>query len=117
MERCIFCKIVKGEVGSVKIWEDEDFFSFLDANPTGEGHTLIIPKKHFSSLMDIDEETSEKYINAIKNTGKILMKKYNAGGFNLVLNNEKAAGQLVGHVHFHLLPRKEGDNKSGIFLG
>ena len=116
MEECIFCKIVKGEIDSVKVWEDEDFFAFLDANPEGEGHTLVIPRKHFNSLMDLDEGTSKKYIGAIQKVGKVLMKKYNTTGFNLVLNNGKVAGQLVGHVHFHLFPRKEGDNKRGLTL-
>jgi len=117
MGECIFCKIVDGEILSEKIWEDENFLAFLDVNPVGEGHTLIIPKKHFETLMDLDEKTSEKYIGAIKNTGKFLMKKYNDDGFNLILNNGKVAGQLVEHVHFHILPRKEGDNKKGIFTG
>lgn len=118
MDGCIFCKIVKGEIppGKGKIWEDGNFISFLDLNPVEEGHTLIIPKKHFDNLMNLDEEISEKYIGAIQKVGKVLMKKYNADGFNLALNNGKAAGQLVGHVHFHLLPRKEGDNQKGFYL-
>jgi histidine triad (HIT) family protein len=116
MDECIFCKIVKGEIDSVKIWEDEDFFTFLDANPAREGHTLIIPKEHFNSLMDLDEETSEKCISAIKKVGKILMKKYNSDGFNVVLNNGESAGQIVNHAHFHILPRKEGDKKKGLPL-
>ena len=117
MGECIFCKIVNEEIDSVKIWEDEDFFSFLDTSPVEEGHTLVIPKRHFETLTDLDKDISEKYIGAIQEVGKVLMKKYNTDGFNLVLNNGKAAGQLVEHVHFHLLPRKEGDNKRGIFLG
>ena len=116
MDECIFCKIAKGEIDSVKIWDDEDFFAFLDANPEGEGHTLVIPKKHFDDLMSLDKEISKKYIGAIQKVGKSLMKKYNTTGFNVVLNNGKAAGQLVGHVHFHILPRKEGDNKRGLSL-
>ena len=114
---CIFCKIAKGEIPSVKIWEDEEFISFADIKPVGEGHTIVMPKKHFKTLMDLNEHFSQKYIGAIKETGKILMKKYNANGFNSVLNNGKAAGQVIPHVHFHLLPRKKGDNKRGIFIG
>jgi len=116
-EECVFCKIVKGEISSEKIWEDESFMAFADANPVGEGHTLLIPKKHFETLLDVDEEFSVKYIFALQGVGKMLIEKYNADGFNVVLNNGKSAGQVVGHVHFHLLPRKEGDNKRGIFVG
>lgn len=119
MNECIFCKIVNGEIslGKGKIWEDEDFLAFLDINPVGEGHTLLIPKKHFGTLIDIDGEISLNYIKALQEVGKILMEKYNSTGFNIVLNNGKDAGQVVEHVHFHLLPRKEGDGKKGIFIG
>ncbi|HUW43668.1 MAG TPA: HIT domain-containing protein [Bacillota bacterium] len=111
MEECIFCKIVKGEIPSEKVWEDSEFISFLDAKPRIKGHTLIIPKKHFNTLMDLEDDISKKYIGAIKKTGKILMEKYNAGGFNVVLNNGKVAGQIINHIHFHLVPRKKGDKK------
>ena len=119
MKSCIFCKIVKGEIpcGKGKIWEDCDFLAFLDINPVGEGHTLVIPKKHFENIFDISEEISRKYLNAVKKTAEILMKKYNSDGFNIVNNNGKSAGQVVNHIHFHILPRKKGDNKRGIFIG
>jgi len=113
---CVFCKIAKGEIPCEKIWEDEDFIAFFDAHPVGEGHTLVIPKKHFNDLMSLNEEISVKYFKTIQKVGKILMDKYNSSGFNLILNNGVAAGQVVGHVHFHLLPRKKGDNKRGIFI-
>ncbi len=116
MKDCIFCKIAKGEIPAEKVWEDKEFVAFPDANPKGEGHTLVMPKKHFKTLIDLDENTSKKYLNIIKKTGEILMKKYNAEGFNIVLNNGEAAGQVVKHVHFHILPRKKGDNKKGISL-
>ena len=114
MDDCIFCKIIRGEVSCEKIYEDDSFFAFLDAAPQVKGHTLIVPKKHFENLMDIDEKFSENYIKAIRKVGKILIEKYNADGFNVVLNNGEAAGQIVNHVHFHILPRKKGD---GYFFG
>lgn len=113
---CIFCKIIKGEIPVVKIWEDEDFLAFPDANPRGKGHSLIIPKKHFSTIMDISNEISRRYIDAIKKTAKILMEKYSTDSFNIVLNHGKAAGQKVEHVHVHILPRKEGDKKDLILF-
>jgi histidine triad (HIT) family protein len=117
MEECVFCKIVLGDLKSNKVWEDDYFLAFLDANPVGEGHTLVIPKKHFETFIDLDLETGRKYIEAIQKVGKLLMEKYDSDGFNIILNNGKSAGQVVGHVHFHLLPRKEGDGKRGIYVG
>jgi len=114
---CLFCKIAKGEISSQKIWENSEFLSFKDVNPVGEGHTLVIPKKHFNNLVNLNKEFSKKFIDAIKQTAKILMKKYNADGFNVLLNNGKAAGQIINHVHFHILPRKKGDKKQGLSLG
>jgi histidine triad (HIT) family protein len=117
MRDCVFCKIVHGEIPGHKVWEDDEFLAFLDSNPVSEGHTLLIPKKHFDELVDLDFESSSKYLDAVKKLGKLLMSKYDSTGFNVALNNGSAAGQVVNHVHFHLLPRKEGDNKKGIFIG
>ena len=117
MADCIFCKIVSGKVPSEKIWENEDFVAFADAHPVEEGHSLVISKKHFDNLSNVFGKESEMFISAIQQAASALMKKYNSQGFNVVLNNGKAAGQVVNHVHFHLLPRKEGDGKRGIFLG
>ena len=114
---CIFCKIMRGEVPAEKIWEDEKFVAFSDVKPVEEGHTLIIPKEHFKTLMDVNEEFSKKYVDAVKQVGQVLLKKYGADGFNVVLNNGEGAGQVVNHVHLHILPRKKGDNKRGIFIG
>lgn len=117
MEDCIFCKIVWGEIPCDKIYEDENFIAFPDANPVEEGHTLVIPKKHFDNLLMVDGDSKKNFIEALQKVGRILIKKYNSTGFNLVLNNGEDAGQVVKHVHFHLLPRKKGDNKRGIFIG
>ncbi len=116
MEDCVFCKIIKGEIPCEKVWENENFIAFLDANPVGEGHTLVIPKQHFETLLSLDEKFSSGYIQALQEVGKVLRDKYNSEGFNVILNNGKAAGQIVEHVHFHLLPRKKGDNKRGFFI-
>jgi len=117
MVECIFCKIVKGEISAEKIYEDEEFMAILDINPVGEGHTLVMPKKHFDDLMSLDNNISSKYVEVIQKVVRILIGKYDADGFNVVLNNGEVAGQVVKHVHFHILPRKKGDNKRGIFIG
>ncbi len=114
---CIFCKIIRGEVPSEKIHENEKFIAFADANPVGEGHTLVIPKKHFDTLEDLEEEYSEDYLMFVNEVAEILIKRYGAEGFNMALNNGKVAGQVIRHVHFHILPRKERDGKRGIYLG
>lgn len=117
MKECIFCKIASGEIPAEKAWEDENFLAFADAHPVSEGHTLVITKKHFENLIDLNDEMSRNYIFAIREVGKLLMRKYGADGFNVSLNNGKAAGQVVNHIHFHIIPRKNGDGKRGIYTG
>ena len=117
MNNCIFCKIVKGEIPAEKVYEDKEFIAILDINPVGEGHTLVIPKKHFDDLMSLDKKISSNYLEVIQKVVKILIKKYKCEGFNVVLNNGEIAGQIVKHIHFHILPRTKGDNKKGIFIG
>jgi len=115
MAECIFCKISQGEIPAKRIYENSNFFSILDANPKVEGHSLIISKKHFENVLDLPSIAGKDFLDCVKNTSILLMKKYNATGFNLINNNFKSAGQLVGHVHFHIIPRKEGDNfNSGV---
>jgi len=107
-EDCIFCKIVKGDIPAEKIEESENFIAIQDASPRVEGHTLVMPKKHFVTIMDMPADLASELIDVIK---RVADKKLNEGaeGFNLVSNNFRAAGQEIEHVHFHLLPRKKGD--------
>jgi histidine triad (HIT) family protein len=114
---CVFCKIVSGELPCHKILEDKYFLAFLDVNPAGEGHTVVIPKKHIDTFLNLDNETSGNYVGFLQKTGRTLKEKYNADDFNLVLNNGKSAGQVVWHVHFHILPRKKDDGKKGLYVG
>lgn len=100
---CIFCKIVKGEIPCYKIYEDEDILAFLDVNPVGLGHTLIIPKKHFLDLMEIDNDVLGKIMNKSKEIAKLLVEKLDADGFTLVQNNGIA--QEVKHFHLHVIPK------------
>lgn len=116
-DNCIFCKIARGEIPAEKIWENEDFIAILDIHPVGEGHSLVMPKKHFDDLISLDKNFSSKYIEALQKVVKLLTDKYKCEGFNVVLNNGEVAGQVVKHVHFHILPRRKGDNKRGIFIG
>jgi len=111
MDDCIFCKIVKGEIPSEKILENENFLAFLDIHPEVEGHTLVVPKEHFETILDFDSSLSKELIDFIKEVYEILNKKFNSTGFNLVQNNFKSAGQIVDHIHFHILPRRENDGR------
>lgn len=109
MGDCIFCKIVAGQVPSKLLFETEKTQAFLDAFPAAKGHSLIIPKTHYETLLEIPEEDLKDAIVVAKKVAGAVVKATNADGFNLVQNNKEAAGQLVKHVHFHLVPRFKDD--------
>lgn len=102
---CVFCKIVGGEIPSEKLLENDDFIVIKDVNPKVDGHSLVISKKHYENFLDMSSSLYDKFLE----TAKEAVKKLGAKDFNLILNNGKIAGQLVPHVHLHILPRKEGD--------
>lgn len=103
---CIFCKIANGEIPSYKVYEDDVVFAFLDANPDSDGHTLIIPKKHFKDLDDIDLDTLNCINKASKTVKKILEEKLCCEGMSLLQNNGYV--QEVKHYHLHLKPFYKG---------
>ena len=105
---CIFCQIIKGESPSYTIYENEEVKAFLDLYPTSNGHTLIVPKKHFENLYDMDLETLKQIELASKEVGKLLKEKLNCQGITRVQNNEY--GQAVKHYHMHIIPRYENDH-------
>ena len=109
MNDCIFCKIAKGEVNSEKIKETNNFFAIHDINPIANGHTLVIPKRHFTTILDIPNTLAEEMIKLIKDISDELITNKKADGFNIISNNLKPAGQIVPHLHIHIIPRKEGD--------
>lgn len=99
---CIFCKIIEGKIPSLKIYEDDVILAFLDINPDSNGHTLIIPKKHYKDINDIDEKTLCHIYSKAKDIMKLLEKKLNADGFSLLQNNGSV--QEVKHYHLHIKP-------------
>jgi histidine triad (HIT) family protein len=109
MADCIFCKIVKKEIPSSTVYENKKVLAFLDIYPVNKGHVLIIPKKHYDTLTDIPDELLADVIKATKKIAKSVMKAMRADGFNVGMNNYKAAGQLVPHAHFHIIPRFSND--------
>lgn len=109
MNDCVFCKIAKGEIKSEKIFKSDNFFVVRDIKPRVEGHMLVIPKKHFVTLLDIPDKLGNEMLNVLKKIVGKLMDEKKGDGFNLVMNNLEVAGQEVMHAHIHVLPRKEGD--------
>jgi histidine triad (HIT) family protein len=109
MKNCLFCKIIKGEIPSYKIYEDKDTFAFLDINPVSRGHALIIPKKHARNLFDISTKDLIAVSATIRKISKILKNKLSADGINVLQANEEVAGQSVFHIHFHIIPRYKND--------
>jgi len=107
MEDCIFCKIIKGEIPSYKVYEDDFVYAFLDANPLVEGHTLVIPKKHQKDIFEVDDFS--KIMSAVKIITQKMRSNFNCQGINVFNSNGAIAGQTVFHFHIHLIPRKEGD--------
>ncbi|MDD5031976.1 MAG: HIT family protein [Patescibacteria group bacterium] len=106
---CIFCKIIAGVIPSFKVYEDEDILAFLDIAPVNPGHTLVVPKKHYANLEEIPEGELAKLAAAIKKVGKAVKDGLGVEGYNVMENNDPVSGQIIPHLHFHIIPRKEGD--------
>lgn len=109
MDNCVFCKIAKGDVPAVKIYEDDEILAFLDARPINPGHTLLIPKEHYDRLSETPEHVAKALIAVVPHLGNAILKAVGAPAFNLGVNNGKEAGQVVFHTHFHLMPRFADD--------
>ena len=112
MEDCIFCKIINGEIPSEKVYEDEEILAFKDINPAAPVHTLVIPKKHIKSLLEVNEEDSKIIAKIYEVINKIVKDmKMEQDGFRVIVNCGKDAGQEVMHLHFHLLGGKKLGDK------
>ena len=114
MEDCIFCKIVNGELPSMKIYEDSNFLVFLDIMPIVRGHTLIIPKTHIRNVFDTPKDIARGFYPVIVKISNAIKKAYDADGVNILQFNEPEAGQEVFHSHVHIVPRYSND---GICIG
>ncbi len=110
MDECLFCKIISGEIPSRKVYEDADCIAFLDINPANPGHTLVMPKNHSENIYDIPESDLKKIITVVKKVAVDIKEKLNAQGINVMQNNGRIAGQIVSHIHFHVIPRFENDS-------
>ena len=106
---CIFCKIVKGDIPSSKLYEDKTTLAFLDIGPVNKGHALVIPKAHYETILDIPDQLLKEVIVTVKKVTDAVKKGVKADGINIGMSNCKDAGQLVFHAHFHIMPRFKGD--------
>ena len=105
MENCIFCRIIKGEIPSAKVYEDDLVLAFLDIAPINFGHVLVIPKEHHESSSTIPEATAGRMFRIGSRIGVALKRKFDYDAFNLHLADGSAAGQVVMHAHLHVVPR------------
>jgi histidine triad (HIT) family protein len=109
---CIFCKIISGQIPSMKIYENENVLAFLDIGPISEGHTLVVPKQHYTKVHECPAEILAQVTSVLPKIAAAVFGAMSADGYNVLCNNGRAAGQLVEHLHFHIIPRKTGD---GVF--
>ena len=109
MDNCVFCKIIVGNLPSSKLYENDLVLSFMDIAPLSPGHSLVIPKNHYETFYDIPADEAAEVTRAMLKIAPAIMKSQNADGFNLLLANGACAGQVVDHVHFHIIPRKNSD--------
>ena len=112
MENCVFCNLANGIWDSATLYEDDDFRVILDLGPASRGHALILPKAHYANIYEIPEELAAKAIVLAKKMAGIMTEALDCDGFNIVQNNDEAAGQTVFHFHMHLIPRYK-DDKAG----
>lgn len=115
MNDCLFCKIIDGQIPSLKVYEDEHVFAFMDIMPLTKGHTLLIPKAHCKDLFEMPEDVARNLYAAAPKVANAIKAAFNPAGMNTVNNNGEAAGQTVFHYHLHLIPRY--DEKDGLVVG
>ncbi len=106
---CLFCKIAAGEIPSAKVYEDDEVFAFLDIHPLAPGHTVIVPKAHADNILDLPEDLVGPVFLAVKKITALLEKTLSPCGFTTGINHGRLSGQMVDHLHIHVIPRFEGD--------
>jgi histidine triad (HIT) family protein len=109
MEGCVFCAMVAGKIPVAKVYEDEAVLAFLDIGPLSDGHTLLIPKQHVAKIHECKPELLAQVASRLGRVAGAVAGAMKAEGYNVLCNNGKAAGQVVDHLHFHIIPRRSGD--------
>jgi histidine triad (HIT) family protein len=107
---CIFCKIIAGQIPAAKVYEDDKVLAFLDVGPLSDGHVLVVPKEHYQKVHECPPKVLADVWAVLGKIAGAVSSAMNSDGYNVLCNNGRAAGQLVDHVHFHIVPRMTGDD-------
>lgn len=113
-KECLFCKIARGEIPAKKVFEDNESIAFLDINPRNPGHTLVIPKTHYETLLDMPTNETGEYFKSVKAVIDLVKEGMNAQGISIASSLGPAAGQVVAHQHFHVIPRFGNEGPVGL---
>ncbi len=105
MTTCIFCNIIEGKIPSIKLYEDENVYAFMDIMPLTKGHVLLVPKKHIENIYDFSAQDASKLFSIAPRIANALKETFQPVGMNLLQNNGAPAGQSVFHFHLHFIPR------------
>ncbi len=113
--KCVFCQIVAGKSPAHVIYSDDYVIAILDKYPVAVGHTLVMPKKHFENLLEVDDETLSRLIIVTKRIARAIKEVVKADGINIITNIGYAAGQVIRHAHIHIIPRFNDDSHKFMF--
>jgi histidine triad (HIT) family protein len=105
----IFEKIIAGDIPSNKVYEDDETFAFLDADPVNPGHTLVIPRQPYKNIYEIPQDSFAAVMNTVRKLAPAIKEAVDADGINIHMNNDAVAGQEVFHLHVHIIPRFKDD--------
>lgn len=111
---CLFCKIANKDIPSLLIYEDETAMAFLDIHPHGPGHSVVVPKLHAETILELPEEQVGPVFSAVKNVVAILKERLIPDGFTIGINHGRVGGQAVDHLHIHIIPRYKDDGGGSI---
>jgi histidine triad (HIT) family protein len=108
--QCVFCKIVAVELPAAVVYEDDAVLAFLDINPLADCHVLIVPREHYTELSDLPSDVCSRLFSCVPKLARAVVDVTNAAGYNVLVNNGRLAGQVVPHVHVHIIPRHPTDD-------
>ena len=112
-EKCIFCKIINKIIPNATIYENEKFIAFLDKYPINYGHSLIVPKNHFNTILDMPTDLVCEMYSLVPQIAKAIITSIDGNGFNVSQNNGRSANQIIPHVHVHIVPRFDFEKTKG----
>lgn len=114
--QCAFCKIIRGSLPSARVYQDEKCLAFLDIHPINTGHVLVVPRKHFSRMSDLNLVSHRYLSDAVLKVVQVLQEStLQPEGFNIFISDGEVAGQEVPHIHWHIVPRRRSDGVQAIF--